>query len=208
MNAFSYFLAFYSIVLGLSLVELLAGLARTIDNRRSSRPSRLTLLLALFVTLDLSSYWIQAWWLYQNAPLSMTIITHGLIAAGSYYVAAYLIFPRRYGELPAEHPGEHFWDTRRWIFGAVLLTNVLNIGTMALLTGGLGFIGSPPYVAFIATFYVACAIAAAAPRGRVVTASLVWLIVFSLISLGLDLANVVDAGPWALGGSASTASGS
>lgn len=199
MNAFSYFLAFYSIVLGLSLVELLAGLARTIDNRRASRPSRLTLLLALFVTLDLSSYWIQAWWLYQNAPLSMTIITHGLIAAGSYYVAAYLIFPRRYGELPAENAGEHFWDTRRWIFGAVLLTNVLNVGTMALLTGGFGFIGSPLYLAFIATFYVACAVAVAAPRGRAVVVALGWLILFSVIALGLDLANVIRAGPWTLG---------
>ena len=200
MEQFEYFVAFYSIVLGLSVVELLGGVARTIEARKLSRHSRLTLLLALFVALDLSSYWLQAWILYQRAPMSMAIITHGLVAAGSYYVAAYLIFPRTAKLKRGEHRDDHFWSTRRWVFGAVLLTNVLNVGTMAILAGGLGFIGSPAYTAFIATFYLACAVAVLAPRGRVVVAALGWLVLFSLIAILMDLLQVIDRGGWSIAG--------
>lgn len=195
MSQFEYFFGFYSLVLGLSVVELLGGVARTIEDRKWSQTSRLTLALALFLALDLSSYWLQAWWLYRQAPLSMAIITHGLVAAGSYFVAAYLIFPRSVNFRRGAHRDDHFWATRRWVFGAVLLTNVLNVGTMALLRGGFGFIGGPLYTAFIATFYIACATAFLAPRGRIVVAALAWLIVFSLIALTLDGVGIADGWP-------------
>lgn len=200
MNQFEYFFGFYSIVLGLSVVELLNGVARAIENRSSLRLSRLTLLLALFVALDLSSYWLQAWMLYQNAPLSMAIMTHGLVAAGSYYIASYLIFPRGIGADPGAGLDQHFWATRRWVFGAVLLTNVLNVGTIALLPGGLDWTRSTPYAAFIATYYIACAIAVLAPRGRWVVGALIWLVIFSFLAIGLDLRETVGSGPWSVGG--------
>lgn len=202
MNPFNYFFGFYSIVLGLSVVELLGGVARTIETRKVATTSRLTLLLALFVGLDLSSYWLQAWVLYRTAPLSMAVITHGLVAAGSYYVAAYLIFPRNAKFKRAGVRDEHFWATRRWVFGAVLLTNVLNVGTIALLTGDLGFIGSPLDILFTATFYVACAVAAAAPRGRAVVAALAWLTAFSVLVILLDALRVAGGSAWVLGGAA------
>ena len=197
MDPFDYFFGFYSIVLGLSVVELLVGVARTIESRQVRKASRLTLLLALFVLLDLSSYWLQAWLLYRNAPLSMAVITHGLVAAGSYFVAAYLIFPRTAKLKRGEKRDDHFWATRRWVFGAVLLSNVLMVGTMAVLSGGLGFIGSAPYILFIATFYAACAAAALAPRGRLVIAALAWLVIFSLIAIVTDAAGNVGGG-WSL----------
>lgn len=200
MNPFNYFFGFYSIVLGLSVVELLSGVARTIETRKVATTSRLTLLLALFVGLDLSSYWLQAWVLYRQAPLSMAVITHGLVAAGSYFVAAYLIFPRNAKFKRAKVRDEHFWATRRWVFGAVLLTNVLNVGTIALLTGGLGFIGSVTDILSTATFYIACAVAALAPRGRWVVVALGWLVAFSLLVILLDSLRIVAAGGWALGG--------
>ncbi len=199
MNPFDYFVAFYSIVLGLSVVELLGGVARTIESRSLAKTSRLTLLLALFIALDLSSYWLQAWMLYRQAPVTMSMITHGLVAAGSYYVAAYLVFPRKLSLRP-DVRDDHFWRTRRWVFGAVLMTNVLNIGTMALLMGGLGFIGSAPYMAFIATFYVACAVAVVAPRGRFVVGALVWLVMFSVIAILLDFGTTLEYAPWPISG--------
>ena len=199
MSQFEYFFGFYSLVLGLSVVELLTGVARAIENRSSLKLSRLTLMLALFLALDLSSYWLQAWALYQGAPLSMAVITHGLVAAGAYFVAAYLIFPRVTKLKRGEGLDDHFWATRRWVFGAVLLTNVLNVGSIAVLTGGFGFLAPPAYGVFIATFYIACAVAAFAPRGRAVTLSLIWLIVFSLLAIGLDAIAIAADGGWQVG---------
>jgi hypothetical protein len=241
MSQFDYFFGFYSIVQGLSVVELLGGFARLIETRGRTRGGprgddpigRLTLLLAGFLALDLSSYWIQAWLLYRGAPLSMTVMTHGLIAAGAYFVAAYLVFPRQpaqpggapqpgeaqpeggpagegpakessaedapANETPAENPDTHFWAVRRWVFGLVLLTNVLNVGTLAVLHGGLSFIGPPAVFALTATFYIACAIAWAAPRGRAVVAALVWLVVYSLLALTIDAGHMARVG-WRLEG--------
>lgn len=199
MDNFDYFFGFYSIVLGLSVVEVLVGVARTIENRKTRSPSRLTLLLAAFLAWDLSSYWLQAWFLYQQAPLSMAIITHGLVAAGCYFIAAYLIFPRSPKRARGEGPDDHFWATRRWVFGAVLLTNVLNVGTIALLTGGFDFIGPPAMMVFTASFYVACLIAFAAPRGRAAMGALFWLLAYSVVAVGLDASRIVARGGWPIG---------
>ncbi|HYC68832.1 hypothetical protein [Brevundimonas sp.] len=199
MSQFEYFFGFYSLVLGLSVVELLTGVARAIENRSSLKLSRLTLMLALFLALDLSSYWLQAWQLYRGAPLSMSVFTHGLVAAGTYFIAAYLIFPRITKLKRGEGLNDHFWATRRWVFGAVLLINVLNVGTIAVLTGGFAFIGGAGYTAFIATFYVTCAVAAVAPRGRLVILALIWLLIFSMLALLMDAIAVADAG-WRVGG--------
>lgn len=201
MSHFEYIFGFYSIVLGLSVVELMTGVARTIEQRRKVRVSRLTLLLAAFVALDLSSYWLQAWMLYRGAPLSMGILTHGLIAAGAYFIAAYLVFPRGPRPRRPQPPDEHFWTVRRWVFGLILLTNVLNVGTILILGGGPGVMGAPAYVAFIATFYIACAIAAFAPRGRIVVGALVWLVTFSVLAIALEAPGLMRPGAWVLSGS-------
>lgn len=198
MSQFEYFFGFYSIVLGLSVVELLAGVARVIDDRRTVKVDRLTLLLAAFVALDLSSYWLQAWMLYRGAPLSMGILTHGLAAAGAYYIAAYLVFPRGSRPRRAQGSEEHFWSVRRWVFGLILVTNILNVGTLVILGGGLRTIGAPAYVAFIVTFYIACAVAAFAPRGRAVVWALIWLLMFSVLAMALEAVGLAQAGAWTL----------
>lgn len=198
MSQFDYFVSFYSIVLGLSVVELLTGVARTIEGPRTTlRSTRLTLLLALFVTLDLSSYWLQAWMLYRAAPLSMGVILHGLVAAGSYFLAAYLVFPKP-GETQA--PDAHFWARRRWVFGLILFTNMLNVGTIVVIGGGIGVIGSAPYIAFVSTFYIACAFAALARRRRIVVAALVWLVAFSILAIGWEAMQLAGGTGWKLGG--------
>lgn len=198
MSQFDYFVSFYSIVLGLSVVELLTGVARTIEGPRIPlKSTRLTLLLAVFVTLDITSYWLQAWMLYRSAPLSMGVILHGLVAAGSYFVAAYLVF-RKPGD--SRTPDAHFWARRRWVFGLILCTNVLNVGTIVLLGGGFGVIGSAPYTAFISTFYIACAVATFARRRRIVVAALIWLVAFSILAIGWEAIQLADAGGWKLPG--------
>ncbi|MGA0546232.1 hypothetical protein ACO2Q1_13240 [Brevundimonas sp. VNH65] len=198
MSQFDYFVSFYSIVLGLSVVELLTGVARTIEGPRIPlKSTRLTLLLAVFVTLDISSYWLQAWMLYRSAPLSMSVILHGLLAAGSYFLAAYLVFPKP-GE--TRTPDAHFWARRRWVFGLILFTNVLNVGTIVLLGGGLGVMGSAPYIIFVSTFYIACAVAVVTRRRRMVVAALIWLVAFSLLAIGWEAANLAGAGRWTLPG--------
>ena len=68
MSDFEFVFVLYSLLLGLSMVELLGGLGRALEARFAAEATRgtfalgwLTPLLAIFVMLDLLSFWQAAW---------------------------------------------------------------------------------------------------------------------------------------------------
>jgi len=61
MNAFDFAFSLFAIVLGLSLVEVLTGFARALKRRRAVHLGWLTPMLAIFVMLDLTSFWGWMW---------------------------------------------------------------------------------------------------------------------------------------------------
>ena len=74
MSDFEFVFILYSLLLGLSMVELLGGLGRALEVRFAAQAEReafsigwLTPLLAIFVMLDLLSFWSAAW---TGAPVS------------------------------------------------------------------------------------------------------------------------------------------
>ena len=100
MTEFEFIFALYALVLGLSLVELLAGLGRALehifaterDGRRFSI-SWLTPLLAVFVMLDLLSFWAFAWTVRDLLTVSTGSLLAVMTFASVYYLAARLVFP-------------------------------------------------------------------------------------------------------------------
>lgn len=108
------------------MVELLGGLGRAIEARFAAQAEReafaigwLTPLLAIFVMLDLLSFWSAAW----LARTSMTVSTTTLMAvaafASVYFLAARLVFP--------SHPegfanlDVHYFRVRRIVLGLLLV---------------------------------------------------------------------------------------
>ena len=68
MTQFEFVFVLYALVLGLSMVELLSGFGRAMEYKFAREAERkefhigwLTPLLAVFVLLDLISFWIFAW---------------------------------------------------------------------------------------------------------------------------------------------------
>ena len=57
MDAFNFAFSLFAIVLGLSLVEVLTGFARALKRRRVVHLGWLTPMAAIFVMLDLTSFW-------------------------------------------------------------------------------------------------------------------------------------------------------
>lgn len=122
MSDFEFTFALFGLLLGLSLAEVLSGLARAIEARlRPGSPFRigwLTPLLGAFVLLDLLSFW-QAAWVSRNvidvSGLTLMAVTG---FAGAYYLAASLVFPRSLGEGP--HLDAHFFRVRRIVIGVML----------------------------------------------------------------------------------------
>ncbi|HET9144610.1 MAG TPA: hypothetical protein VFN81_00775, partial [Sphingomicrobium sp.] len=61
MDAFGFVFSLFAIVLGLSLAKVLEGFARALKRRRIVHLGWLTPMLAIFVMLDLTSFWEFGW---------------------------------------------------------------------------------------------------------------------------------------------------
>lgn len=130
MSEFEFIFALFGLLLGLSITEVLGGLARAIEARLSPgatlRVGWLTPLLGIFVLLDLLSFWMAAW---QTREI-VTVSSHSLVAitcfASAYYLAARLVFPRdpdAVGDLD-----DHFFRVRRIVLGAMLVLLLCQLG--------------------------------------------------------------------------------
>ncbi len=134
MSEFSFLFSLYSLLLSFSLVELLSGLGRTIEERLSPHAEGeaqlhvglLTPLLGVFVLLDLLSFWSAAWVVRDMLQLSSLALMGILLFASSYYLAAFLVFPSN----PSQHTDldDHYFRVRRIVMGVLLVLLVWQLG--------------------------------------------------------------------------------
>lgn len=102
MTQFEFIFVLYALILGLSLVELLSGLGRSLElefardaeGRDSSfKIGWLTPLMAVFVMLDLMSFWMFAWAVQNFIAVSPLTLLGVMAFASAYYLAARLVWP-------------------------------------------------------------------------------------------------------------------
>ncbi|MBI1408074.1 MAG: hypothetical protein GC145_18325 [Caulobacter sp.] len=131
MSPFEFFFSFYGLLLGLSVAVLATGAARAFKHRRTRPVGWLTPLLAVFVALDISTFWEAAWVNYRNLPVSYGLLVGGLVVAVVYFIAAALVFPDD-SDAPAPLD-DHFWANRRATLLLLILANLLGVaGQMAV----------------------------------------------------------------------------
>lgn len=128
MSEFEFVFVLYSLVLGLSLVELLTGIGRTLEFKLARNADDaafaigwLTPLLALFVILDLMSFWVFAWRVREVVTASTATVFGVLVFASAYFLASRLVFPsnpEKFSDLDT-----HYFRVRRFVF-AMLITMV------------------------------------------------------------------------------------
>lgn len=126
MSDFEFVFVLYSLLLGLSMVELLGGLGRAIEARFAAEAERerfaigwLTPLLAVFVMLDLLSFWQAAWTVRGSIQVSGTTLMATAAFASLYYLAARLVFPSEpegFANLDT-----HYFRVRRVVLALLLI---------------------------------------------------------------------------------------
>lgn len=127
MSAFEFYFSFYGLALGLSVAVIATGLATAIQHRKTIRIGWLTLLLALFVGLDIATFWDAAWHAFRDAPFSYGMLVIGLAIALVYFIAASLVFPHQI--VDGLDLDEHFWINKKIV---LLLTTVANTIMVAI----------------------------------------------------------------------------
>lgn len=159
MTEFEFIFVLYALILGLSLVALLGGLGRAIerafayearDGTERFRIGTLTPLMAVFVMLDLMSFWIFAWIVRDIITVSPATLIGIMAFASAYYLAARLVFPEepeRFADLDT-----HYFRVSRTIFGILIALVAVQWAFLLSIPGIRGVLLSFGSVAATAMF--------------------------------------------------------
>jgi hypothetical protein len=170
MDAFNFAFSLFGLLLGFTLVEVLTGLTRTIKARDRLRIGWLTPLLAVFILLDLLSWWSNAWQLRDLLPVSYGTLLVGLVSTATYYYAASFIFP---DDLAATADLDaHYWANRRMVLLPLLFISTAVFALEALVMK----VPVPLFQAILIAAYSAAVLVAALSSRR-------WLNIAALVSL-------------------------
>lgn len=133
MSDFEFIFALFGLLLGLSIAEVLGGLARAIQLRlrpgSAVRIGWLTPLLGTFVLLDLLSFWQAAWTVRDIVGVSGRALMAVTVFASAYYLAARLAFPGD-GDEQVDFDA-HFFRVRRIVIGVMAVLLLCQLGWYA-----------------------------------------------------------------------------
>lgn len=179
MDGFEFVFSLFGLLLGFSLVEVIAGFGRAFEARVRTTPGAagfrarigwLSPLLGLFVLFNLVSFWTAAWAARDAIPVQYLVLLFGLAVTGGYYFAASLVFPREIGD--GVDLDDHYFRIKGWVAAVVAVCNLAGAAGMALA-------GIPPFQGVTPTalnlVFYALLIALFFARGR--AANLILLIV-------------------------------
>lgn len=126
MGDFEFYFSFYGLLLGLSVAQVAKGFLDSIDARQAVRIGWLTPIFAIFIFMDISSFWIFAWGIRESLIVGWGTMFGGLFVALAYYFSAGLVFPRKIAEWP--DLTEHYWRQKRLVMAGIIVANVVIFG--------------------------------------------------------------------------------
>jgi len=173
MSAFEFIFSFFGLLLGLALADGLGGLSRALKASHKVRIGWATILLAVFVSCDVVSFWMYGWGLRDALQLNWPVLFCGFLVTATYYVAASLIFPddpEEWGDLD-----RYFDKYHRKVLGGIMLCNVALMATIIGLAGTKGMFTFRFFV-LSWSFFPVSLIAIIAKDRRIVIGCLIWLI--------------------------------
>lgn len=131
MDDFSFYLSYYGLILGLSVAQVAGGFLNAIGARHRVKIGWLTPALAIFIFLDITSFWIFAWAIRASIRISWASMYLGLLIAIVYFMASGLVFPRKMDEWP--DLDVYYWKHKRWVIAGILIPNLISIIQTTLL---------------------------------------------------------------------------
>jgi hypothetical protein len=122
MSVFEVAFNLVGLVLGLSLVEVLSGLAKVLRKIGRIRVGWLCPLLGIWVIGDVTTFWGQAWEARNLMSSVWQALGVGVTFSSAYYLAASQVFPPE-GEECLDLD-DWYWRTKRVVLGVILGCNL------------------------------------------------------------------------------------
>lgn len=127
MDRFSFFFAFYGLMLGLAVTELLGGFAGMVRAHALKKLEAQTALTALLTFILICATWVDAWNMLQGITLNFGDLWPPILLATFYFLAAAVIFPsdpRQYSHLRA-----YFAARRKFVIGMLFAAELVDMYT-------------------------------------------------------------------------------
>jgi hypothetical protein len=124
---FSFFFAFYGLILGLAVTELLGGFARLVRARALKQLEPQTALIALLTFIVICATWVDAWSSLQAITLSFNALAAPILLATFYYLAAAVVFPTDPKDFP--QIGSYFAERKRFVVAMLLAAELVEAFT-------------------------------------------------------------------------------
>ncbi len=119
MDRFSFFFAFYGLLLGLAVAELLGGFARIVRAKAIRKIEAQTALAAILIFLLICATWIDAFGLLENVTLDFAGLWAPIVTGTAYFLAATVLFPTEDTEF--DQLASYFAERKRFIAAMLLL---------------------------------------------------------------------------------------
>lgn len=171
MSPFEFVFPLFALLVGLSMAEMLTGLANALKSKREVHVGWLTPLLGTLILINLAMFWQGSWEMRDAIKADSSTLLLVLITGGTYFLAASMVFP-----LPGANVhdlDQHFLDHRRVPLLAIAACNLVYFARVAELTNQqIGLVWWAGNTLFIALLLLA----ALAHDRRVVLATLAALV--------------------------------
>lgn len=124
MDQFSFFFAFYGLILGLAVAELLSGFAGMVRAHALRRLDAQTALAALLTFILIVATWVDTFSMDRAITLSFRDLWPPILLATFYYLAAAVIFPRDPRQF--SHLRAYFAARRKFIVGMLFAAELVD----------------------------------------------------------------------------------
>jgi hypothetical protein len=123
MSQFEFFFAFYGLLLGLGVAELLQGVGSVVRARRIQSVGLQTGLMALGLLVVMMLTWLDAWTSLNGVELNMGSLAAPVAVAVCYYLAAVIVFPKAIEEW--ESLDSYYAERKRYAVGLMIIAELL-----------------------------------------------------------------------------------
>lgn len=123
MDRFSFFFAFYGLILGLAVTELLGGFAGMVRARAIGKLEPQTALLALLTFVIICATWIDAWATMKTVTLNFAGLWAPILIGTALYLAAAVVFPTD----PAKYEvlATYYSERKRFVLSLLIIAELL-----------------------------------------------------------------------------------
>jgi hypothetical protein len=125
VDRFSFFFAFFGLILGLGIAELLSGFAGMVRAHALKKLEPQTALVALLTFILIVATWVDTWTMDRSITLDLSDLWSPILLATFYYLAAAVIFPRDPRQYP--HLRAYFAARRKFVIGMLFAAELVDL---------------------------------------------------------------------------------